>query len=328
MTPQAPNAERPLRTVLRNTVWGSVLGVLSLLVSSAVQAQSVQSGVTVSKDTVTIGEPFEVRVRVRAPAGSQIRFPENPDSAATVQARDPRTITTNDSVQFIDQTATYRVAAWDVGMQPIVIGNVAVALSGAQSTDRTVSLAARQVFVRSVLPADSAQRVAKPARPLWEPRMFPWWLLALVLAAIAIGLWIWWWLRRRRRPKAAAPVDPYVKAQREFNRLETMGLVDAGERTRFVALAVEVLRDYLASRHVEASLALTSRELVNALRRRPTIPHEQLMRVLHEADLAKFAAFSLTEDRARSLARDARGIVEQEHKASLPAGPVAEQAAA
>ena len=294
----------------------------------AAQAQ-VQSGVTVSKDTVTIGEPFEVRVRVRVPAGSQIRFPENPDSTATVQARDPRSITTNDSVQFIDQTATYRVAAWDVGMQPIVIGNVAVALaSGAQTAERTVSLAGRQVFVRSVLPADSAQRVPKPARPLWEPRMFPWWLLALVLAAIAIGVLIWWWIRRRRRPRPVVPIDPYVRAQREFNRLETMGLVDAGERTRFVALAVEVLRDYLASRHGEASLALTSRELVNALRRRATIPHEQLMRVLHEADLAKFAAFSLTEDRARSLARDARGIVEQEHKASLPQEPAEEQAAA
>lgn len=300
-----------------------------LLLPLVLRAQSqVQSGVTVSKDTVTIGEPFEVRVRVRAPVGSQIRFPENPDSTATVQARDPRSITTNDSVRFIDQTATYRVAAWDVGAQPIVIGNVSVALpSGAQTADRTVSLEGRQVFVRSVLPADSAQRVPKPARPLWEPRMFPWWLLALVLAAIAIGVLVWWWLKRRRRPKPAVPIDPYVRAQREFNRLETMGLVDAGERTRFVALAVEVLRDYLASRHSEASLALTSRELVNALRRRASIPHEQLLRVLHEADLAKFAAFSLTEDRARSLARDARGIVEQEHKASLPAEQPEEQAA-
>ena len=292
-----------------------------LLVPLILQAQAqVQSGVTVSRDTVTIGEPFEVRVRVRAPVGSQIRFPENPDSTATVQARDPRSITTNDSVRFIDQTATYRVAAWDVGAQPIVIGNVAVALpSGASGAERTVSLASRQVFVRSVLPADSAQRVPKPARPLWEPRVFPWWLLALVLAAIAIGVLVWWWLKRRRRPKPAVPIDPYVRAQREFNRLETMGLVDAGERTRFVALAVEVLRDYLASRHSEASLALTSRELVSALRRRSTIPHEQLQRVLHEADLAKFAAFSLTEDRARSVARETRAIVEQEHKAFVAA---------
>jgi hypothetical protein len=287
--------------------------------TSVLGAQQVQSGVTVSRDTVTIGEPFEVRVRVRAPVGSQIRFPENPDSSSMVQARDPRTISTNDSVRFIDQTATYRVAAWDIGAQPIVIGNVTVALPSSTQPDQTVAVSGRQVFVRSVLPADSTLRVPKPARPIWEPKLFPWWLLALVAAAVAIGLLVWWWIRRRRRPAVVAPVDPYVRAQREFNRLETMGLVDAGERTRFIALAVEVLRDYMAARYDEASLALTSRELAAAVRRRATIPHEQLMRVLHEADLAKFAAFSLTEERARALARDARGIVEQEHQASQPA---------
>lgn len=273
---------------------------------------------TLSRDTVTIGEPFQLRIRVRAPVGAEIHFPENPDSAGTVQARDPRTIVTNDSVSFQDQTATYHLAAWDIGVQPVRIGNVSVVYDGAGPNARPVSLASMQVFVRSLLPLDSALRVPKPARPLWEVKAFPWWLLALILAAIAIALAVWWWLRRRRRPKPAIPIDPYVRAQKEFNRLEAIGLVDAGERTRFVALAVEVLRDYLAARHEAASLALTSRELVVALRRHPSVPVEQLSRVLHEADLAKFAAFSLTEERARALARDARAIVEHEHKASQP----------
>ncbi len=285
---------------------------------------AVRAGVTISRDTVTIGEPFEVRVRVRAPVGSEIRFPDNPDTTGTVQARDPRTIVTTDSVQSLDQTATYHLAAWDVDQQPIRLGNVVVAWdSGAFNAERPVSLASVQVFVKSVLPADTALRVPKPARPLWETKMFPWWLLAALLAAVAIGLGIWWWLRRRRRPKPAIVIDPYVRAQKEFTRLEAMGLVDAGERTRFVALAVEVLRDYLAARYPDASLALTSRELVSAMRRIPAIPTEQFARVLHEADLAKFAGFSLTEDRARTLARDARIIVEREHAASVAAAKTA-----
>jgi hypothetical protein len=89
-----------------------------------------------------------------------------------------------------------------------------------------------------------------------------------------------------------------------------------------VALVVEVLRDYVAARFPDGSLALTSRELVAVARRHPTIPLEQLSRVLHEADLAKFAAFALTDDRARVLARDARRIVEHEHVASQPAPDV------
>jgi hypothetical protein len=42
-------------------------------------------------------------------------------------------------------------------------------------------------------------------------------------------------------------------------------------------------------------------------------------------DLAKFAAWTLSEDRARNLARDVRAIIEHEHRASQPA-PVQEAA--
>jgi hypothetical protein len=315
--------QRP-HNVLRMTYY--VVRMTFLVCVPVTLHAQVRTGVTVSRDTVTVGEPFEVRVRIRAPLGAEIRFPENPDSSSTVQARDPRMIVTTDSTQALDQTAVYRLAAWDVGSQPIVIGNVTVVLDGTTS-ERPVPVSQLRVFVRSVLPADSTLRVPKPARPIWETRVFPWWLVAAVLAAIAIGYLIWWWIRRRRRPVAAVVVDPYVRAQREFTRLETMGLVDAGERTRFVALAVEVLRDYLAARESGATLALTSRELVHVLRRNPHIPHERLARALHEADLAKFARFGLSEDRARALARDAREIVEFEHEASKPPVEQADKAA-
>ena len=300
-----------------SVVCAALLALLALLAPGlAAQEPAVRAGVSLSRDTVTVGEPFELRVRVRAPAGARISFPENPDSTGTVQARDPRTVITTDSVDAVDQTATYRLAAWDVGAQPVRLGNVTVVTDQAAGAGQPVSLARLQVFVRSVLPADSALRVPKPARPLWEVRPFPWWILAALLAALAIGLGIWWWLRRRRRPKPVIPIDPYVRAQKEFTRLEAMGLLDAGERTRFVALVVEVLRDYLAARFPDATLALTSRELVAVMRRRPGVSAETLARLLHEADLAKFAAFALSEDRARALARDARSIVEKEHAAS------------
>jgi hypothetical protein len=192
------------------------------------------------------------------------------------------------------------------------------------AVERRVPVDGVEVFVRTVLPVDSTLRIPKPARPIFAARPFPWWLLALLAAAIVTALGVWWWMRRRRRPKPKVVVDPYVRAIRELNRIEAMGLVDAGERTRFIALVVEVLRDYFAARYPDASLALTSRELVSLMRKHPAVPLEQLSRSLHEADLAKFAGFSLSEDRARNLARDIRAIIEHEHLASQPT----EQAAA
>src|SRR4029077_18027233 len=97
--------------------------------------------------------------------------------------------------------------------------------------------------------------------------------------------------RRRRKPPPAIgiPVDPYERAEQEFARVEKLGLVEAGERGRYVALMVEVLRDYLAARYPSANLALTSTELVAVLRGERAIPYERVRRLLEEADLVKFA---------------------------------------
>jgi len=290
--------------------------VAAPLCAQGTDVPSLRYGIVKSKDTVTVGEPFEIRVRVRAPSDAEIRFPDNPDTSGTVQGRDPRTIEVSDTVQFLDLTAVYHVAAWDVGQQPVRLDDPVVTWGG---VEKRIPLDGIEVFVRTVLPADSTLRVPKPQRPIFEVKPFPWWLLALLAAAIAVGLGIWWWMRRRKRPPTPVIVDPYQRAMRELTRIEGMGLVAAGERTRYAALVVEVLRDYLAARFPDASLALTSRELVSLLRKHPTVSLELISRVLHEADLAKFAAFSLPEDRARNLARDARKIIEQEHQASQPA---------
>lgn len=293
-----------------------LFAIATRLSAQGADVPSLRYGIVKSKDTVTVGEPFEIRVRVRAPSDAEIRFPDNPDTSGTVQGRDPRTIEVSDTVQFLDLTAIYHVAAWDVGRQPVRLDDAVVTWGG---SEKRVPLDSIEVFVRSILPADSTLRVPKPPRPIFEAKPFPWWLLALLAAAVAIGLGIWWWMRRRGRPPAPVIVDPYQRALRELTRIEGMGLVAAGERTRYAALVVEVLRDYLAARFADASLALTSRELVSILRKHPTVSLDLISRVLHEADLAKFAAFSLPEDRARNLARDARKIIEQEHQASQPA---------
>jgi DNA-directed RNA polymerase subunit K/omega len=150
--------------------------------------------------------------------------------------------------------------------------------------------------------------------------MFPWWIYALIAAAIVgLGLLIWWWIRRHRKPVVAKPIDPFVRAAGEFDRIEKLGLVDAGERGRYVTLMIEVVRDYLAARYAaEATLSLTSTELQRATMHLPFVPQDRLTRLLTEADLIKFARRAVSGDRAREIGREARAIVETENKASQP----------
>jgi hypothetical protein len=291
-----------------------VVVALTLLARTAAIAQRgpqdgarVSYGVKTSTDSVRIGDPFTLSIRVRTPPGATIEFPDGPDSTAAVQLIDPRTVRSAADSGAIDQTATYRLAAWDIGPQPILLGDVVVRGAGA---DRRIPVGRPSIFVRSVLPADSSLRVPKPARPLIDQGIPRWWLWVLIAAAVALALLaLWWWWRRRRRHVIPPVEDPLAIAEREFARVEALRLIEAGEHGRHVALMVDVLRDYLAARHPAAPLALTTSELTRAVHREPTVPLERLSRLLDEADLIKFARRPVTREIATELGREARLIV-------------------
>ena len=290
-----------------------VIAALALAIvaraSLGAQAQEgarVSYGVKTSTDTVRIGDPFTLSVRVRAPVGATIEFPAGPDSTSAVQLIDPRTVRTAADTAAIDQTATYRLAAWDIGPQPIRLDDVVVRGEGA---DRRIAIGRPSIFVRSVLPADSSLRVPKPARPLIDQGLPRWWLWAVIGAAAALLLLaLWWWWRRRRRRVVLPVEDPLATAEREFARVEALRLVEAGEHGRHVALMVDVLRDYVAARYPSAPLALTTSELTRALHRERTVPLERLSRLLDESDLIKFARRPVAREHATELGREARLI--------------------
>lgn len=271
----------------------------------------IQMGVRVRPDTVTIGEHFTVAVRVRAPRGAEIGFPPGPDSGLSVEAVDPRVIERGADTAVVDQTAIYRLVAWDTGGQSAHLGSLVVRVDG---VSRRLPITGDSVRVRSVLPADTAQQVPKPARDILLAR-FPWWLwlLAALVALALVGLFIWWWRRRRRRLPSGA--DAFTEAQREFARIEALGLLEAGERGRYVALHIDVVRDYLAARIPEALRSLTSTELLEAVHARREVSIARLAPVLAEADLVKFARRPVTAERARALAAEARAVVQDVERA-------------
>jgi hypothetical protein len=291
----------------------------------AAPAIPVQMGYALDPDSVTVGDPFRLTVRIHAPLGASIEFPAGPDSGAAVEALDPRQERQSNDTTGLDVTGTWRLAAWDTGDLPLRLKDIVVTLDG---RERRIPLSALTVHVKSVLPADTAQRIPKPQRALFEFGL-PWWywLLAALAAIGLIGLF-WWWWRRRRKRKQGEVEDPFADAEAEFERVERLGLVEAGERGRYVALMVEVLRTYLSRRIPEAHPSLTTGELLIAVRESRLVPVNRLALVLADADLVKFARRATTAERARELGGEARGIVAAVHAAEIRAAEEAKRAEA
>jgi hypothetical protein len=296
-------------------VIANVLPLLLLLLQSTAPEPRIQRGVLVRPDTVTVGDPFIVAVRIRAPRGAAIEFPSVPDSGGAVEAIDPLQVTTSADTTASEQTAYYRLAAWDIGRRSVALEDVLVKMG---AVTRRVSLADLSVFVRSVLPADSALRVPNPARDVLDVGPPWWWWLVAALAVIAIiGIGYWWYRRRRQRVRNAPP-DPLADAEREFDRVESLGLVAAGERTRHAALMVEILREYLSRVIPAAAVSLTTTEALASLRNEAVVPTNRLAAILSEVDLIKFARRAVAPDRALEIGREARAIVRDVEAARHP----------
>ncbi len=293
----------------------------------AAAPMAVLFGARVTPDTVTVGAPFRVVLRVRAPRGAAVSFPDGPDSGAAVEALDPReTARTRDS-SVVDVQATYRLAAWEVGPQAIALAPIVVRIPGGEARSIVPHLL---VVVASTVPAGGAGRIPRAARAFYPDVGAWWWSLALALAVLVVVALAWWLAararnRRRRPPPAPSALD---RAAREFADLDRLGLLEAGETGRYVALTAEIVRAYLARRLPVAVLASTTAELLESLRGDPRVPTVRLRSLLADIDLVKFAARTTTADHARTLAQLARALVTEIDAAVYAAEVEAREAAA
>ncbi len=281
--------------------------MLPVLLALALQDPGArpQVGVDVNPVTVAVGEPFTVRVRVQAPAGSVIRFPAVPDSTGAIEALDPRAIEDRSTSERFDQTASYRFIAWEPGRRVVPLGDVRwEQLRG----NETLAVGPVQVEVTTMLPADMAAQVPRAARPPIAPPP-QWWRWALVAAgvlAIAVMLRRAW----RKRHDALPVLDPFAESQAAFAAVDALALADAGEPGRAVLAYAEVMRAYLTRRFPEATDGLTTREYVASLaeHRLPILP-EEVADVLDVADAVKFAGASADAARVSAVSSAARSVV-------------------
>jgi hypothetical protein len=267
---------------------------------------SVQMGYRVKPDTVLIAQPFDLFIKVLAPKGVRFDFPLGPDTTSQNGVR-PIELRGEKIVSMLGDTAValYHLVAWDIGTQSLRFPDVRVTYGGQQ---RLVPLADATVFVKSVLPADTSLRIPKPPRPLIILPVFNWLLWASLLAA-AIALVLLWWAWRRWRNRPRPPIDPYVRAQQEFARIEARKHLDKDEAEDYVAAMVDVVREYLAARVPGVRRSNTTTELVASMRPSDGV-EAQLPAILDQADMVKFARASVNREEAGRTGILAKEIVD------------------
>ena len=288
-------------------------------VAQDITARSSLVTVTASAETVTVGQPFFVRIRVRAPKAATIRFPALPDSGDAVEPIDPRIVEQADDAAALDRTAVYRVAAWDIGPRTARFASVGVTVGG---VEQLFTLRVPPVEVRSVLPSDTASRKPKGVRPpLATPSGL--WRLWLLLGILSTGIAWYFWRRPKSVPRPIPPADAFTAAQAAFSSLDEMALHECGEPGRHVIAHVDVMRAYVARRFPAASESCTATEFTTAVAPlNLPVTSERLHTLLQLDESLRFAGIAVAPDDAAFFAREARTVVQgiqSEHEARLRA---------
>ncbi len=277
-------------------------------------ASAVQVGIAVNPDTVTVGDPFTIVVRLRVPTQAQVIWPAVDDTTANIALRAP--MSRRDGVSDVsgrEEFAEFEVAAWDTGR--VVTGwDPALVIVGNDTV--SVTLADAGVVVQSVLSADTLQHVPRPAKPPFAqvvPWWERWWPALLVLAALLALAYVLW--RRKQRPPVAQysgvpRLGAYEHAMHAFDRLDRLALTDAGEFGRATTLAMDVLRGYLSARIPATTRAQTSAELLAVVGDDTRVPLPKLIHLLVISDAVKFARRRLDASETRAITADARALVE------------------
>jgi hypothetical protein len=149
-----------------------------------------------------------------------------------------------------------------------------------------------------------------PAPPSWTR----WLLIGAGIAAAVAGLVAGGWGLRRRFATPARPPAPHEWAARELDRIDALGLPEAGEIERYHTLTSDVVRAYLERRFSLPASQQTTTEFLETMRRSPqlTPAQQSLLRdFLERCDMAKFARAAPTPQESRAVGGMARSFVQE-----------------
>ena len=267
------------------------IAACGLVLSSPDASAEVLFDAAVNRDTLTVGDPVLLNVRIVRESGDAVALMQNEGFLAPFEVRrrvPPAVRETPDG--RVEETLAFELAVYRPGS--VEVPSLALQVRTAEGDSGLISTGPIPVLVQSVRPPGMTDiRDVKP--PVDIDAGIPAWFWIAVAALIGlVAAFMWYWKRRRRKSEVDPPRPPVVWPD-EVAKILRMRLVEKGALKRFYSLLSEVMRRYLEDRVRVDAMECTTQELVRDLRRVPVGETEiaALERLLSEADLVKFAKF-------------------------------------
>ena len=287
------------------------IAACGLVVSSPGALAEVLVDAAVNRDTLTVGDPLLLDVRILRESGDAVALMQSEGFLAPFEVRrrvSPAVRETPDGQ--VEETHAFELALYRLGA--VEVPSLVLQVRTAEGDSGLVTTGPIPVVVRSVKPSDMTDiRDVKPPVDI-DARIPAWFWIALSVLIGLVAVLLWHWKRRRGKPEVDPPRPPVVWPD-EVAKILRMRLVERGALKRYYIMLSEVTRRYLEDRVRVDAMECTTHELVQALRRVPVGNAEvsALERLLTEADLVKFAKLRPRDEVALKAADSVLDLMRQ-----------------
>jgi hypothetical protein len=272
--------------------------------------------------SVTVGDPLVLILRIDRPRGSTVRLPSEQVTGRFKLQNVDRVVIEGRSPGRVTETISLTYAVFRPGRHRLE----GLALEVLDSEGQISGLATAPVEVRvdSILAEvkDAQMPALRPPRTVWYEDWTLAWILGVfggVLLAFGMGAVAYNLLRPPPPPPPPPPPRPaHEIALEKLGAIAGAGLIAEGLWEEFYVRVSEALREYFGRRYGLSltgghGLELTTEELVLLLREvnwPRGIDMSSVEEFLRDCDIVKFARYAPTQDEANALIQRAFQIVE------------------
>lgn len=278
----------------------AVLLTAGVLFPLYTQAQNARAIARLDTASLLIGEQTFLRVGVAYRQGNkaiQINWPLFPDDTIVnhIEIIEPGKIDTvlRDSSSLVyEMTRSFRITSYDSGYYAIPPYRFIV-------NGDTLETEALMLEVNTV-PVDTTQAIRDIKAPLEVPPPPPdytwmWWtggiLLFLIIAGIALWLFLKWRKEKNIPPPPPPPVPLHLVMLEKLEQLKTQQLAEKGMVKEYYTALTDILRAYIEERFRVPAMEQTSDEIMHSFRSLAVDDQSRyyLKQILLLADMVKFA---------------------------------------
>jgi hypothetical protein len=291
------------------------LGLVALLLIVTPLAAQSRITTAVDRTSATVGDRITMTVTVEHPAGTRVAWPDSLD-LAPFEALDARIAPTTQADGTARSTATFTLAAFELGELEIPSFDVEVVGTGGES--ETLSTEAWGVEIVSV-GVDESGDIRDIRGPLSIPMSLLRMLLLALVPLLLVALLYTLARRLRSRDEEPEPARPALErpaheiALEALAALEGSGMLERGEVKEYHIDVSDILRTYVERRFRVDALEMTTREVLQGLEREGVDDsfREGLSAFLDQCDMVKFAKVRPGPDQSRQVLELGRRIVQR-----------------